>query len=78
MWRHLGFFKKNPIKMHEIYLLFLPKGINTEFKILKIILPGPIFIVMWTLRQRIGYAGDNKVIWIHLWCQGHWHTAPGN
>lgn len=37
-------FKKNPVEKHEIYLLFLSEGINLEFKILKINLPGTIFI----------------------------------
>lgn len=52
--------------MHEMYLLFLPKGINLELKPLKIILPGTIFIAMWALRQRIGYAGDPR--WSEYTC----------
>lgn len=49
--------------MHEMY--FPPKGINLELKPLKIILPGTIFVAMWTLRQT-GYAGDPR--WSQYTC----------
>lgn len=52
--------------MHEMCLLFLSKGINLEFKILKMILPGTIFIVMWILRQRVGCAGGRR--WSEYTC----------
>lgn len=59
-------FKKNPVEKHEIYLLFLSEGINLEFKILKINLPGTIFIPLWILRQRMGYTGMTR--WSEYTC----------